>query len=88
MEIEMFEIRALMRDAADHAVKQYRMDNGEEQIQMSLRAAYRKYGKSNVSHWIKSRLIIPKKRNEGRNGKLELDAATLDILYKTTNRYD
>ncbi|MDR1343340.1 MAG: hypothetical protein LBK18_08835 [Prevotellaceae bacterium] len=76
------DIFSLMAASAEHAVKAYRIERGEEPAFLSEREAAQKYGWAAVRRWIREGKIDAHKEGD-RNHKLNLDAQKLKEIATT-----
>jgi len=86
MEIQSFELRQMLIDAAEVAVLKYRIETSQEKAYLKKAEAYRTYGRSTVDGWIKQGLIQQFKDGSGKTATVRLDKVELVILSKTSNR--
>lgn len=85
MQIELFELKNLLSDAAEIASIKTLVELGHLPATLSKREAYRKYGEGVVKRWISEGLI--KVRKDGNNtSKCRLDRVELEILSRSNNR--
>lgn len=83
--LQKFELANLLRDASELAVKQYRIERGEEKPFISQSEAYRLFGEGVVKRWVKEGLI--KRKKDGNNtSTVRYDRLELEILAKSNNR--
>lgn len=85
MEIQAFELRAMLNDAAVTAVEKFAVEIGALKANVSLAQAYRMYGRQSVDTWIRKGLIKGIKKGNNTS-KVEFDRIELRLLAKTDNR--
>jgi len=85
MEIELYQLRQMLKDAVEHGIKACLIETGQDKPFISQRRAWKIYGKSLVELWRANQIITPEQHGGGNNmirySKLELDRA-----YKTHKR--
>ncbi len=84
MEIN-FELMNLLRDTAELAVKQYRIEKGEESSFISQREAYRLFGTGVVKRWVQEGLI-KRKKDGSATSTVRYDRMELELLARSSNR--
>lgn len=84
MEIDNFELRKMLKDAAEYAVMAYRIEKSEESPYLSYRQACKTYGKGVVDKWIKIG-VVGRCKDGDRNCKIRLAKLELDVAAKTSN---
>jgi hypothetical protein len=85
MEIDIYQLRGLLADAAELAIKRYRIEIVKEKPYLSEREAGRLYGSGVVKRWVKEELIRPIKDGNATSKK-RYDSMKLEIIAKTSNR--
>jgi predicted phosphohydrolase len=73
------DIKILMRGMADYIISAYRINNGEEPELICLNEAYRRYGKTIITYWIKNGELPTLKLGSG-NKKIYINALRLKEL--------
>lgn len=85
MEIEIFELKSLLKEAAELGATKALIAVGQLPEMISQREAYKLYGPSTVKRWVKEGLI--KRHKDGdATSKVRYSRIDLDILSKTNNR--
>lgn len=85
MNIELFELKNLIKDAAEVATIKTLIEVGQLPPFLSKREAYKKYGEGVVKRWISEGLI--KVQKDGNNtSKCRLDRIELESLSRANNR--
>jgi hypothetical protein len=57
IQLETYQLRAMMRDASETAVEQFAVQMGLLKYQISKTEAYKMYGRDRVDFWLKKGLI-------------------------------
>lgn len=83
--LQKYELANMLRDAGDYAVRQYRIEKGEERPFLSQREAYRIFGEGLVKRWVREGLIKRRKDGEGTS-TVRYDRLELEVLSKSNNR--
>jgi hypothetical protein len=73
------DIKVLMHGMADYIISAYRIDKGEESELICLSEAYRRYGRTIVTYWIKTGELPTLKLGSG-NKKIYVNALRLKEL--------
>jgi hypothetical protein len=74
-----------MIDVAELASLKTRIEDDKLSPDLTLRAAQRKYGITNVNRWIKESLVHPRKDGD-RNSKVRIDRVEIEAVNKASNR--
>jgi hypothetical protein len=85
MEIDIYQLKGLMVDAAEMGAKKALEECGLVKQDFSMKEAYRSYGRAKVDGWIKDKLLIQHPSNNGSN-RMVLKKLDLDILSRATKR--
>lgn len=85
MEIEQFELRALLKDAAEIGATKALIAVGEIPEMISQREAYKLYGESIVKRWVKEGLV-KRHKDGGATSRVRYSRIDLELLSKTSNR--
>ena len=85
MEIEEYQLRTMLTDAAELGGKKALISIGKLSPTISKAEAYRLYGRAQVDRWIDERLIIPQKDGENTS-RVRLDRMRLETIAKSSNR--
>ena len=85
MEIEPFELRRMLEDCAEIAVKKFSIQTGLIKPYLKLSEAKALYGAATIERWIQEGLI-KKKKDGPRNAMVRLDRMELETLAMKSNR--
>ena len=83
--MEAYQIRDIINTTIEATVERMTIEAGGLTARISLKQAYKTYGKTAVDFWIASGLIKTQKMGDN-NSKVTLDRVELRILSKTDNR--
>lgn len=82
--LQMHELRKMLRDQAEVAVKLYRVSTGEERGFISKNEAYKRYGRRLVDRWIREGLVESQKDGD-KNHQLRISTVDLEAASKSSN---
>ncbi len=80
--LEIYELRNLIADCMEIAIKRYQVEKGETPSMITLSEAYRRYTQRKVDSWIRTGELLAVKRGESRNSKVEVSLIQCEILNK------
>ncbi|MDF2435324.1 MAG: hypothetical protein JWP44_4955 [Mucilaginibacter sp.] len=83
--MEAYQIRDIINMTVDATVERMTIEAGGLTARISLKQAYKTYGKTAVEFWIRTGLIKTQKMGDN-NSKVTLDRIELRLLSKTDNR--
>ena len=83
--METYQIRDIINTTIEATVERMTIEAGGLSARISLKQAYKTYGKGSVDFWISSGLIKTQKLGDN-NSKVTLDRIELRVLSKTDNR--
>lgn len=85
MEIEIFELRNLLKDAAELGATKALISVGQIPEMISQTDAYKLYGESVVKRWVREGLV--KRHKDGdATSKVRYSRIDLDLLARSNNR--
>jgi hypothetical protein len=85
MEIEVFELKNMLADAAELGSKRALVEIGKLSPMITKAQAYKLHGRSQVDRWIKEGLLRQYKDGENTS-KVRIDRMQLETIAKSSNR--